>query len=516
MQTQILEGRTSLRRAGWLLSLAVAAALPGCASFKGIGSEQHITATSATQDARSLPAEHGHWPAADWANQFGDHQLGELIAEALRNSPTLDQARARIAAAGAYVETARAATEVKVNADASITRQQYTSNALVPPPYAGSFRTENKAVVSASYELDVWGKNSENLQASLSKLRISEAEQEKVKLTLSTAIARSYNELARLYALRELAGDDIAQRRQMRSLNAQRVGLGLDTAIEQRNVERGLASGQASLTALDGRILDVRYQLAALLGAGPDRGLLITRPALGAGDVVALPDNLPADLVARRPDIVMARWSVDASTHDVKVAKADFYPDINLGAALGLDAFGFGRFLNASSRTVSAGPAVHLPIFDGGALRAQLKERYADFDYAVASYNQTLVGALSEVATDVARVRSTDAQLLDTQAADDAAQHAWLLAASQYKAGLATRIGVIQARLAVIANEEALTNLRMNRRDQQIALAAALGGGFVDGSDAAHQAASIVVTDPSLHTAQAAHTEPAATQAASH
>src|SRR5471030_2506655 len=253
MQTQILEGRTSLRRAGWLLSLAVAAALPGCASFKGIGSEQHITATSATQDARSLPAEHGHWPAADWAKQFGDHQLGELIAEALRNSPTLDQARARIAAAGAYVETARAATEVKVNADASITRQQYTSNALVPPPYAGSFRTENKAVVSASYELDVWGKNSENLQASLSKLRISEAEQEKVKLTLSTAIARSYNELARLYALRELAGDDIAQRRQMRSLNAQRVGLGLDTAIEQRNVERGLASGQASLTATSSR-----------------------------------------------------------------------------------------------------------------------------------------------------------------------------------------------------------------------------------------------------------------------
>src|SRR5471032_2459076 len=372
MQTQILEGRRARRRTGWLLSLAVAAALPGCANFHGIGSDQHITATSATQDARSLPAEHGHWPAADWANQFGDHQLGELIAEALRNSPTLDQASARIAAAGAYVETARAATEVKVNADASITRQQYTSNALVPPLTTALFSVRNEPAYgggTSALEVNVWGKNSENLQASLSKLRISEAEQEKVKLTLSTAIARSYNELARLYALRELSGDDIAQRRQMRSLNAQRVGLGLDTAIEQRNVERGLASGQASLTALDGRILDVRYQLAALLGAGPDRGLLITRPALGAGDVVALPDNLPADLVARRPDIVMARWSVDASTHDVKVAKADFYPDINLGAALGLDAFGFGRFLNASSRTVSAGPAVHLPIFDGGALR---------------------------------------------------------------------------------------------------------------------------------------------------
>ena len=502
MQTQILESHKSLRRTGWLLSLAVAAVLPGCASFHGIGSDQHITATSATQDPHSLPAEHGRWPAADWANQFGDHQLGELIAEALRNSPTLDQARARIAAASAYTETARAATGPKVNADASITRQQYSSNALVPPPYAGSFQTENKAVVSASYELDVWGKNSENLQSSLSKLRISEAEQEKVKLTLSAAVARSYNELARLYALRELAGDDIAQRKQMRALNAQRVGLGLDTAIEQQNVERGIASGQASLTALDGQILDVRYQLAALLGAGPDRGLLITRPALGAGDAIALPDKLPADLVARRPDIVMARWRVDAGTHDVRLAKAEFYPDINLGAAIGLDAFGFGRFLNASSRTINVAPAVHLPIFDGGALRAQLKERYADFDYAIASYNQTLVTALSEVATDVARVRSTDAQLVDAQAADDAAQRAWLLSASQYKAGLTTRIAVLQARISVIANEQALTNLRMKRRDQQIALAAALGGGFVDSSDAAHQAATIVVTDTSADTAK--------------
>ncbi len=234
----------------------------------------------------------------------------------------------------------------------------------------------------------------------------------------------------------------------------------------------------------------MRYQLAALLGADPDRGLLINRPALGAGDVVALPDQLPADLVARRPDLVVARWRVDATSHDIKVAKTEFYPDINLGAAIGLDAFGFGRLLNASSRTVQAGPAVHLPIFDGGALRAQLKGRYADFDYAVAAYNQTLLTALSEVATQVARVRSTDAQLSDAQASSEAARSTWLLTASQYKAGLTTQIAVLQARIVAIASEQAVTNLRMNRRDQQIALAAALGGGFVDGSDAQRNAAA--------------------------
>ncbi|MFZ6647516.1 efflux transporter outer membrane subunit [Undibacterium sp. TJN25] len=482
MNNQIKPNHRQFHVGKLLLSLAVAAALPGCASFADLGSNQHIAATHSTQDATSLPSEHGHWPAADWAAQFGDTQLSALIAEALQQSPTLGQARARVAAASAFTETARSNTQAKVGADYTMSRQQYSSSALVPPPYAGSWQTENKAVVSASYELDVWGKNSSALQSSVSKLRASEAEQEKVKLTLSAAIARSYNELARLYALRDLAGTELEQRQQLRQLTDKRAASGLDTEVEQQGTRKNLAGSKASITALDGQILDVRYQLAALLGAGPDRGLKITRPAMGAGDTVALPDNLPADLVSRRPDIVVARWNVDATTNDIKVAKADFYPDINLTAAIGLDAFGFGRFLNAASRTVSAAPAVHLPIFDGGALRAQLKGRYADFDYAVASYNQTLVSALSEVAVQLANVRSTDAQLADAQAASDAASRTYQLAGIQYKAGLTTLLNVYQTRISALASEQNVTNLRMNRRDQQIALSAALGGGFVDTS----------------------------------
>jgi NodT family efflux transporter outer membrane factor (OMF) lipoprotein len=470
------------RRSTLLLALAAAALLPGCAQFGDISSDKHIAVVQNGQDAASLPSEHGHWPAADWAAQFGDPQLGALIAEALQHSPTLAQARARIAAASAFTETARSRTEAKVNADASSSRQQYSSAALVPPPYAGSWQTENKAVISASYELDVWGKNSNALQSSLSRLRASEAEQEQVKLTLSTAIARSYNNLARQYALRDLAATEIEQRKLLRQLTDTRAKTGLDTEVEQQGTLKNLAASRAALTALDGQIVALRYQLAALLGAGPDRGLSIARPALGGGERVALPDDLPADLVSRRPDIVVARWQVDASTHDISVAEADFYPDINLSAAIGLDAFGFGRFLSAASRTVSAGPAIHLPIFDGGALRAQLKGRYAEFDAAVANYNQTLVSALSDVAVQLANVRSTDAQLVDAQAASTAASRSHELAGIQYKAGLATQLGVVQARINALASERSVTSLRMDRRDQQIALAAALGGGFVDNS----------------------------------
>ena len=169
--------------------------------------------------------------------------------------------------------------------------------------------------------------------------------------------------------------------------------------------------------------------------------------------------------------------------------------------------FGFGRFLTAASRTASAGPAIHLPIFDAGELRAQLKGRYADFDYAVATYNQTLVTALSEVATQLAGVRSTDGQLVDAQTAQTAARQADQLALVQYKAGLTNQLTVLNADVNALAADQSVANLRMDRRDQQIALASALGGGFVDTSNADQNARVASTTETS-----AAKTSTAAAQ----
>jgi NodT family efflux transporter outer membrane factor (OMF) lipoprotein len=376
----------------------------------------------------------------------------------------------------------------RVDASYSLTRQQFSSTALVPPPYGGSWQTENKGLLSASYDFDLWGKNREALRAAISQLQASEADAQVVKLTLTTSIARTYNQLARLYALRDIAQQEVARREQIERITAGRIATGLDTEVERKTAQANLATSRAALKALDGQILTTRYQIAALLGAGPDRGLQLAQPTLGPGDDVRLPDNLPADLVSRRPDIVASRWRVDAMTHDVKEAKAEFYPDINLSAAIGLDAFGFGRFLTAASRTASVGPAIHLPIFDAGELRANLKGRYADFDYAVATYNQTLVTALSEVATQLAGVRSTDAQLVDAQAAQDAARKADELAVIQYNAGLTNQLTVLNADVNALSADQAVANLRMDRRDKQIALASALGGGFVDTSNSEQEA----------------------------
>ncbi|MGF6569175.1 NodT family efflux transporter outer membrane factor (OMF) lipoprotein [Paraburkholderia sp. GAS333] len=495
MKSQLIRQAAGPRVAKAGVTVIFAAVLSACANYAGISSDKQMAQPQTYATQQSLPQDNGHWPAADWADQFGDAQLKDLLAEALKGNPSIEQARARVAAAAAYSDTAKASTMPQVGATYSFTRQQYSSTALVPPPYAGSWQSENKGLLSASYDLDLWGKNREALKASLSQLQASQADAEVVKLSLTSATARAYNQLARLYALRDIAQQEITQREQIDRITAQRIANGLDTQVERKTAQANLATSRATLAAIDGSILTTRYQLAALLGAGPDRGLAIARPALGVGDEVHLPDNLPADLVSRRPDLVAAKWRVDALTHDVKEAKAEFYPDINLSAAIGLDAFGFGRFLTAASRTASAGPAIHLPIFDGGQLRAQLKGRYADFDYAVASYNQTLVTALSEVATQLAQIRSTDQQLADAQAAQDAASSADQLALTQYKAGLTNQLTVLNADTTALAADQQVANLRMNRRDQQIALAAALGGGYVDGDDAVAKSAQSAQSD---------------------
>ena len=488
MKSQLNGKIAGLRLTKASVTVICAAVLSACANYAGISSDKQMAQPQSFATQQSIPSDQGRWPATDWANQFGDAQLKALLAEALQGSPTLAQARARIAAAAAYTETAKSSTLPKVGASYSFTREQYSGTALIPPPYAGSWQSENEGLLTASYDLDLWGKNREALKASMSQLQASEADAEVVKLTLTSAIARNYNQLARLYALHDIAQQEVEQREQIDRITAGRIANGLDTEVERKTAQANLATSRATLASFDGSIVTTRYQLAALLGAGPDRGLSIARPTLGIGDEVRLPDNLPADLVSRRPDLVAARWRVDALTHDVKEAKAEFYPDINLSAAVGLDAFGFGRFLTAASRTANAGPAVHLPIFDGGELRAQLKGRYADFDDAVAGYNQTLVTALSEVATQLAQIRSTDTQLGDAEAAQDAARSAYQLALTQYKAGLTNQLTVLNADTNALAADESVANLKMNRRDQQIALAQALGGGYTEDTGASAEA----------------------------
>ena len=162
-------------------------------------------------------------------------------------------------------------------------------------------------------------------------------------------------------------------------------------------------------------------------------------------------DNLPLALLGRRPDIVSARWGVEAQLKGVDVAKARFYPDVNLNAAFGFSTFGLGKLLNASSQTIQAGPVISLPIFDGGRLRANLKGQYAAYESAVANYDSTLNKALGDIADRMSSIRSADKQMVSQRVAQDAAQRAYDLAVDRYKAGLTPQLTVLTAESSLLA-----------------------------------------------------------------
>ncbi|WP_426990819.1 efflux transporter outer membrane subunit [Cupriavidus sp. 30B13] len=473
-----MQGRTGSRAVRMPLAAAAAAlALAGCVNYGGIHSDSQIATPAQYATARSLPAEGGQWPSLDWTAQFGDPQLPRLVAEALKGNPTIAEAGARLAKASSYIDSSRAALYPQVQGSAGWNRLRLSPN-LLPPPFGGVWYSEYDTLASASWDLDLWGKNRARVAQAVSQQKAAQADLQQARVTLAATVARTYNQLAQLYALRDIARREIDNRVAIGAITEDRVAAGLDTNQQRQTARGDVATSRATLSQFDGQIEVVRYQLGALLGAGPDRGLQIAQPVLGAGAPVTLPDALPADLIARRPDIVAARWQVEAALQDVKEAKAEFFPDVNLSASLGLDALGWGRFLQASSRQIEAGPAIHLPLFDAGALRAQLKGRYADFDADVAHYDQTLVNALSEVATQVSSIRSTDRQLGDARQALDASTRAYQLAVVNYRAGLSPQLDVLQADQARLAAEQTVTNLAMQRRDQQMTLIRALGGGF--------------------------------------
>ncbi|MDE2440788.1 MAG: TolC family protein, partial [Betaproteobacteria bacterium] len=202
-------------------------------------------------------------------------------------------------------------------------------------------------------------------------------------------------------------------------------------------------------------------------------------PTLATVHPQFLPKSLPADLVGRRADLAAARWRVEAAAHDVDSAKAQFYPNIDLIGLAGFSSIGLGNWFKAGSRETGFGAAIHLPIFDAGRLRANLRGISADADAAVAIYNATLIEALHEVADQITSGQAVASQAYEQQAAQEAAEGAFDLALQRYRAGLGTYLTVLTAEVNVLAQRRISIDLKARGIDTNLQLIRALGGGFV-------------------------------------
>ena len=457
------------------LLLVACASTDGQSTRASLGEGDQLAAANSLAGAKVSPAA---WPRADWWKQFGDAQLDGLIDEALAGSPTLKVAEARTRKAVAAADSSRAALFPQVNADLQMMRERFSDQGLFPPPVAGTWSSLNQLQASLSWEIDLWGKNRAAYESALGEARAAEVDAYAARIVLSVAVAQTYVELQRAYLQLDVAEETLREREQIYALTRERNAAGIDSRLELKQAETALPAARERIVELREATELARHQLAALLGEGPDRGLAVARPDIGSFAPRPLPSTLPAELLGRRPDIVAQRWRVEAARKDIDVAKAEFYPNFDLLAFIGFQSIGTAGFLSAASRMMGIGPAVSLPIFEGGRLRANLAGRDADYDIAVERYNQTLADAMRDVVDQVSSARSVEEQRVEERLALATAQEAYDLALLRYREGLGNYLQVLSAENPLLEQRSLDAELRARELELSIALVRALGGGY--------------------------------------
>lgn len=466
--------------------LPLAAALAGALLVSGCASPGDLQPTATPHDpagyalTRSLagaPLSDAAFPHRDWWRALGDPQLDALIDEALRGTPSLAAADARVRKAQAQAGLADAARKPTLGGSAQYAVAQLPEG-LAGDEIGGQLMHNAVLMVNFAWPLDVWGGKRAEYEAALDQAHARQVEAQAARLALAANVARGYVALAQAFDALDIASREQARSEHLLQLAKQRVDAGLDNRIALRNTETLIATAKAQAGAAQQQIDALRNTLAALLGQGPDRGLAIARPQLLKAPAPVLPSALPGELLGHRPDVVAARWRVEAAAQDIKSAKAGFKPAIDLSGLVGLASAGFSDLFRSDALLGFGGPAISLPIFDGGRLRNTLAARDADYDLAVADYDATAVQALHEVVDALQAIRALDEQSASLQQAQAAASAALELARARYKAGLGTQLDVLAAQKPLLQLEQQATGLRAQRYAAGIDLNRALGGGL--------------------------------------
>ncbi|SFM17350.1 efflux transporter outer membrane subunit [Rugamonas rubra] len=446
---------------------------------------------SATAATASLPT----LAAGDWWRRYGDPQLERLLGALAEQAPDIALAEARIRRAQAAVDTIGAADAVQFGVSASAALEHFPDHYSYSSQYAGKSGSEGLLMADARYRFDFWGKRQAANASAQARQQAALAQAADAGLLLQTAIVESYLQLDSVHKLRALAEAALNQRQQTIALLASRVRAGLATELDMVAARDALTQTRGELANIDAELPRRRHQIAALLGQGPAFGDTLAAPALLQLADPLPPSILPASLLARRQDVQAQRAMVEAAQQDIAVARAAFYPDIDIAAFAGLRAFDLGQLMRPGSVAAGVGPALSLPLFDGGARRGQLKQRSADYDAAVAAYHHTVMTALQQVADGVVALRGARQR-------DELAQQTmrdWRVAATlqQQRAhsGMAGALAVNAAQLALLGSQRRALEAATRTGLAQLGLVRALGGAW--------RPASATSTNPAVAAATA-------------
>jgi outer membrane protein, multidrug efflux system len=458
---------------------AVAAVLAFLVACAGLPPKQKSVQLSDAAPLDGLKTLGGaDWPAQEWWKRYQDPTLDRLIELGGANSPTLATAHARYDSARQSVRLAAAQSGAHLEASADADRQRLSDNGLFPPQLLGfTWYDQFDLGLQASYTFDWWGKQRAAVEAAMDQAHAAQADRSAAALMLASSIADAYFGWQSDENRLSLAREKEAAVESQAKVSGARVRADLDSADELDSAELALAAAREQIAALQGSAELRVVALAALVGR-PISELPSLSPRPLPAFSAALPDNVKIDLISRRADITASRWRVEAAERSLASARADFFPDITVNALLGLSSLDVGRLLEYGSRVPQISAAIHLPIFDAGRLKARYGGAQAAIDSAVSSYQDTVISAARDVATQATTRAQIEAQRAQRTKQVDAALRMKNAAAARVRQGLSDSRSELQATESWIDQRDGLMQLDSAALSADIALQRALGGGY--------------------------------------
>jgi outer membrane protein, multidrug efflux system len=445
---------------------------------------------------KALPSEPANWPSKEWYHGFASAELDALIDAAAGNNFDLETARARVAQADARARQAHAGILPSVDAGGN-------ANYLAGHSVNGSaHETDWAALLSASYEVDFWGKNRATANSAQFLAIAARADRDTVALTTLAGVANGYFQVLSLRERLSIARSNVDAARSLMDIVDSRYKVGLSNPVEVATQRAALASAQLAVPELEQAQDEALASLAELLGRSPEGFSVegaplesLTEPAVGAG--------LPAELLQRRPDVFRAQANFSAASADLVAARAALFPSLTLTAAGGVQ----NPALNAAIISLSGvGPTLNLgasltqPIFDGGRLRAARAEAQAKEQESTTAYRAAIVAALVDVENTLSLIQHLDAAQ-DFQTGSMAeSERAFEGARLRYKEGYGDFLTMLEAQKILYTQRDQYVQYRLARLQARVSLCKALGGGWLS-PDAAAQpnTAAIPPTRPEHH-----------------
>lgn len=411
--------------------------------------------------------------------RFNDPQLQQLISVALVDAPNMRSAAARVARARQVAKGAYSALWPSADLKGSLTHDHFSFQGTVPPPFNELiFNKANLAEIALNfnYELDFWGKNREGLASRLDEAFAAQMDLEETRLLLSSTVATAYFELQNDILQQQLAKENVRLLKELEDIVLDRAKQGVESDIPLKTAISNTQSARLLVEDYKRAEMQSRHQLAVLLGKNPFNTKIATTKFTYNKKQLALPAIIPANVLAHRPDIASARALTEAAAHQINVARAAFFPNINLSGLLSLQSLNFSQLFHLSVQTEGVKGALELPIFDAGARRANLGVQHANFTLAINQYNQTILNALREVTDQLAALQTLNKQVQDQSTALSTTKTNYQLFHSRYAHGIIDYVQLIEIKQLLVQQKATLYSLQTRQKQALVALLAALGG----------------------------------------